>query len=78
MEDSIEPRLMGAAEIREALGGVGETRGRQIMARPSFPRPHANLKMGKVWLAASVQAWIAENRKPAAIAEPPEGEPDAG
>lgn len=69
-------RLMGAAEVRRALGGVGETRGRQITGRSDFPRPLAELDMGKVWWADAVEAWIAVNRKQ--ISEPAEGEPDAG
>lgn len=65
---------MGAAEIRRALGGVSETRGRQITARPDFPAPLADLEMGKVWWADAVEAWIATHRRP--LAEDPEG--DAG
>ena len=67
---------MGAAEIRRALGGVSETRGRQITGRSDFPPPLADLEMGKVWWADAVEAWIAAHRRP--VAEPTEGEPDAG
>jgi hypothetical protein len=65
-------KLMGAAEIRTALGGVGETRGIQITSRPDFPRPIRTLRMGQIWDGDEVEAWIAEHRRPADDAE---GEP---
>ena len=60
---AVDPdKLMGSAEIRIALGGVGETRGLQITGRPDFPRPLKRLAMGQVWDGDEVEAWIAEHR----------------
>jgi predicted DNA-binding transcriptional regulator AlpA len=65
-------RLMGRAEIEQLLG-VGYTRVRAIMARPSFPRPLRELTGMKIWDGAEVEAWAAEHRKPK-LAEDPEGD----
>lgn len=54
-------RLMGAAEIQERLK-VGRARAYQIVSRRGFPEPYAVLKMGSVWNAEDVEAWIRENR----------------
>lgn len=66
-------RLMGTAEIAERLG-VTPARVNQLTdsVRRGFPRPLARLKMGQVWLAQDVEAWIAEHRP--GLAEDPEGE----
>jgi prophage regulatory protein len=51
--------LMGPAEIA-ALFGVSRQRVTQLVARPDFPPPAADLSMGKVWQAADVRAWGVE------------------
>lgn len=48
--------LMGAAEIGE-LFGVSRQRVQQLIAKPDFPKPDADLAMGKVWKAEDVRAW---------------------
>ncbi|WDZ85626.1 helix-turn-helix transcriptional regulator [Micromonospora cathayae] len=55
--------LMGPWEICQRLR-VSRSRFQQIALRPSFPRPYQELKGMKVWLAADVEAWIAEHRQP--------------
>jgi predicted DNA-binding transcriptional regulator AlpA len=55
-------RLMGAHEIRVALGGVSRQRVYQITARSDFPAPVADLQQGRVWLAEDVETWIATHR----------------
>lgn len=65
--------LMGAAEIGERLGGLSRQRVQQLLARPDFPQPTHELRMGKVWNTADVERWIAEHRP--AIAEAPEVSP---
>lgn len=52
---------MGAAEIQERLG-VGQRRAYTIVARRDFPAPYQVLKMGAVWDAADVEAWIRVHR----------------
>lgn len=66
-----ELRLMGTAEIADRLG-VTPARVNQITdsVRLRFPAPLARLRMGQVWLAADVEAWIAEHRPE--LAEDPE------
>lgn len=66
-------RLMGTAEIADRLG-VTSARVNQITdsVKLGFPRPLARLRMGQVWLAQDVEAWIGENRPE--LAEDPEGE----
>jgi len=63
---------MGTAEIADRLG-VTPARVHQITdsRKLSFPQPLARLRMGQVWLARDVEAWIAEHRPE--IAEDPEG-----
>jgi len=50
--------LMGAGEIRDRLGRPSRQRVYQITTDPSFPRPYAELQMGKVWRIEDVEAWI--------------------
>ena len=52
--------LMGAREIQEILG-VSRQRVQQIVARPDFPRPVAELAI-KVWRGDHVRAWVREHR----------------
>lgn len=64
---------MGTAEIAERLG-VTSQRVNQITdsVKLGFPRPLSRLRMGQVWLAQDVEAWITEHRP--GLAEDPEGE----
>ena len=48
--------LIGAAEIARMLG-VSRQRVQQIVAKPDFPRPEAELAMGKVWSTEAVREW---------------------
>jgi prophage regulatory protein len=52
---------MGAAEIMQRLR-VGETRLKHYLAQPTWPPTYDELVMGRVWLAADIDAWIAEHR----------------
>lgn len=54
-------RLMGAAEIQERLG-LSRQRTYILINRREFPAPTWVLKMGQVWDAEIVEAWIRENR----------------
>ena len=56
--------LLGAQEIRVRLGGVSRQRVQQIVGRPDFPAPVADLAQGRVWLAGPVDVWIARRRMP--------------
>lgn len=53
--------LMGAAEIAERLK-IGRSRAYQLVGRRDFPPPFQTLRMGQVWLADDVEAWIKEKR----------------
>jgi prophage regulatory protein len=64
-------RLMGTAEIQDRLG-VGRARAYQIVSRRGFPEPYVVLKMGQIWLADDVEAWMKVHRPE--LAEDPEGE----
>jgi predicted DNA-binding transcriptional regulator AlpA len=52
--------LMGPAEIA-ALFNVSRQRVTQLIAKPDFPTPVADLAMGKVWQAADVREWGKKN-----------------
>jgi predicted DNA-binding transcriptional regulator AlpA len=52
--------LMGPAEIAKLLD-VSRQRVTQLVAKPDFPEPVADLAMGKVWLSADVRAWGVRN-----------------
>lgn len=56
-------KLMGAAEVCERLG-IGRTRLRELMRRPTFPQPLKKLTAGYVWDGDQVERWIAEHRPP--------------
>jgi hypothetical protein len=62
---------MGTAEIADRLG-VTPARVHQITdsRKLGFPAPLARLRMGQVWLAEDVEAWIREHRPE--LAEDPE------
>lgn len=52
---------MGAWEIRQRLGYSREWVQR-LIARRDFPAPYQTLRMGSVWDAEDVEAWVAEKR----------------
>jgi prophage regulatory protein len=62
---------MAMAEIGRRLG-VSRTRTKALIARPDFPAPHDVLDVGRIWLAADIERWIAEHRPD--LLEDPEGE----
>jgi prophage regulatory protein len=53
--------VVGAAELAERLG-VSKSRVHQIVNHKNFPDPYAELRIGRVWLAEDVEAWISEHR----------------
>ena len=55
-----EVHLIGAAEIARMLG-VSRQRMQQLVAKPDFPRPEAELAMGKVWSAEAVREWARQS-----------------
>lgn len=54
-------QLMGAWEIRQRLGYSREWVQR-LIARRDFPEPYQTLRMGSVWDADDVEAWVREHR----------------
>jgi prophage regulatory protein len=59
--DKEDIRLMGMAEIADRLK-LGRDRANVLANRRDFPLPIARLKMGQVWLAGDVDAWVREHR----------------
>jgi len=59
---SVRLQLVGAHEIRIRLGGISRQRVHQITSAGSFPKPVAELTLGKVWRADEVEAWIRQHR----------------
>lgn len=53
--------LMGAAEIQERLG-VSRRWAYTLITRYDFPRPYQTLRMGSVWDADDIEAWIRIHR----------------
>jgi len=60
-------QLLGTHEIRIRLGGISRQRAHQITRTASFPKPIANLMLGRVWRADEVEAWIQLHRPHRAI-----------
>jgi prophage regulatory protein len=54
--------LMGAAEIRQRLGGISRQRVYQLTQRPDWPTPYDELVQGKVWRREDVETWLAKYR----------------
>lgn len=48
--------LVSRVEIAELLN-VSQQRVHQLMQRPDFPEPAADLAIGKVWKRAAILAW---------------------
>lgn len=59
----MELRLMSRPEIAELLG-VSDARVRQLDAAGQLPTPVAELRIGRVWLAADIEAWAAARKAP--------------
>jgi prophage regulatory protein len=55
------PRLMGTYEIAERLR-ISRERAYQLVNRRDFPEPIQRLRMGQVWLADDIEAWIKVHR----------------
>ena len=51
--------LMAMGELVKMLG-VSRTRAAFIAGRPDFPRPVADLIVGKIWAVADVERWAQE------------------
>lgn len=66
------PKLMGQQEIRDRLGYSRQHTAVLINSK-GFPDPAVDyLEMGRIWLAADIEAWIRERRPD--LAEGVEGE----
>lgn len=58
--------LVSRVEIADLLG-VSKQRVHQLLQRPDFPRPVAQLGIGDIWLRRDVEAWaVAAGRGPVA------------
>ena len=66
-------KLMGSHEIAERLG-VSRDRAYDITTKKGFPDPYQTLRMGSVWDAAEVEAWIRVHRPHLVLPEPGETE----
>jgi prophage regulatory protein len=51
------PKLVGAAEIGQMLGGISRQRVYQLTAKDDFPAPLEILSTGKVWAYEDVKAY---------------------
>jgi predicted DNA-binding transcriptional regulator AlpA len=49
-------QLVSRVEIAQMLG-VSRQRVHQLLTRPDFPRPIADLGIGKVWERSAIEAW---------------------
>jgi len=56
MLTAVARNLVGAAEIGRLLG-VSRQRVQQLIKTPDWPRPEAELDMGKVWNRDDIMAW---------------------
>jgi prophage regulatory protein len=59
------PTHVGAAEIRDMLGGISRQRVQQLINRKDWPKPLFELKMGKVWDRADVEQWMRDHGREA-------------
>lgn len=53
-------QLLGINEIAETLG-VSRQRADQLAKRPDFPKPVAELRMGRIWRASDFEKWRKRN-----------------
>lgn len=49
--------LAGAAEVAAMLG-VTRQQVDRLAQRPDFPKPIANLKMGRIWRKRDIERWM--------------------
>ena len=54
--------FMGAAEIRQRLGGISRQRVYQLTQRSDWPKPYDELIHDKVWRQDDIEAWILRHR----------------
>jgi prophage regulatory protein len=52
-----DPVLMGSSELSELIG-VSRTRIQQLTELPTFPRPVASLRAGRVWDRRDIDEWL--------------------
>lgn len=53
--------LVGAFEIGKMMG-ISRQRVQQLLNRPGWPTPWAELTMGKIWRRQDIEEWISEHR----------------
>lgn len=85
MIDTMSDTPLGLTEIGDLLG-VSRQRAFTLSKRADFPAPTANLKAGRIWDKAAVEAWAKTwdrsnqggrpKRKPVENAPPPAAEPE--
>lgn len=54
----VKLELVGPAELTQALG-VSRTRANQLFVADGFPKPIAELVMGKIWDLEEIRQWAA-------------------
>lgn len=54
--------LVGLAEIAEMLG-IRTPTAHELTADPRFPKPVAELRMGRVWRRSEVERYVERHRK---------------
>lgn len=70
----------GHVGVQELLPLLGVSRARiyqLINNDPTFPAPVADLKAGKVWHTADIEAWAAHRRAPGRPTAPPQRPPSS-
>jgi len=60
--ETASTEVVGTHEIHVRLGPISRQRTHQIVNRPDFPQPIAELGQGRVWLASDVEEWIEKHR----------------
>ena len=61
MVSTVQEELMGPAEVAQLLG-VSQGRVSQLVRDyEDFPKPVADLAIGRVWKRSDVEAWIARH-----------------
>jgi predicted DNA-binding transcriptional regulator AlpA len=59
--DGVEEQLVGVAEAARVLG-VSRQRVHQIVqTNPGFPKPIAELSVGRIWRLGDIKAWVEAN-----------------
>jgi prophage regulatory protein len=52
----VGPEVVAIAEMAQLLG-VGANRAWQLTKQPDFPRPIAELSVGRIWRTTDIQRW---------------------